>query len=142
MRILSRHRDPHIIAISGFNVGIVVFTVLFLLKVLRIKRKYRYLLAIPILFIHMCAVGAQASVVRATLMAVVVLIGYLLERDTDIINSLSLAALIILGYNPRQIFDIGFQLSFVSLLGIVLLSPRFVAGLNCSLKPILGSSSW
>ena len=129
-----RTGTAHIIAISGFNVGIVVFTVLFLLKAVRIKRKYRYLLAIPILFIHMCAVGAQASVVRATLMAVVVLIGYLLERDTDIINSLSLSALIILGYNPRQIFDIGFQLSFVSLLGIVLLSPRIIGGFKLKAK--------
>lgn len=128
-----RTGTAHIIAISGFNVGIVVFTVLFLLKALRIKRKSRYLLAIPILFIHMCAVGAQASVARATLMAVVVLIGYLLERDTNIINSLSLSALIILGYSPRQIFDIGFQLSFVSVLGIVLLSPRIIGWFK--LKP-------
>ena len=133
-----RTGTAHIIAISGFNVGIVVFTVLFLLKAVRIKRKYRYLLAIPILFIHMCAVGAQASVVRATLMAVVVLIGYLLERDTDIINSLSLSALIILGYNPRQIFDIGFQLSFVSLLGIVLLSPRFIGWFKLQPKTNIG----
>ena len=129
----TRTGTAHIIAISGFNVGIVVFTVLFLLKAIRIKRKCRYSLAIPILFIHMFAVGAQASVVRATLMAVVVLIGYLLERDTHIINSLSLSALIILGYNPRQIFDIGFQLSFVSVLGIVLLSPRIIS--RFQLKP-------
>ena len=84
----------------------------------------------------MCAVGAQASVARATLMAVVVLIGYLLERDTDIINSLSLSALIILSYNPRQIFDIGFQLSFVSVLGIVSLSPRIIS--RFKLKPKTG----
>ena len=137
----TRTGTAHIIAISGFNVGIVVFTVLFLLKAIRIKRKFRYSLAIPILFIHMCAVGAQASVARATLMAVVVLIGYLLERDTDIINSLSLSALIILGYSPRQIFDIGFQLSFVSVLGIVLLSPRIISWFKpVKLKPKASSA--
>ncbi len=132
----ARTGTAHIIAISGFNVGIVVFTALFLLKALRIRRKARYLLVIPILLAHMWAVGAQASVVRATIMALMVLIGYLLERDTDIINSLSLSALIILGYNPRQIFDIGFQLSFVSVLGIVWLSPRFIGWFN--LKPKTG----
>ena len=134
----ARTGTAHIIAISGFNVGIVVFAVLFLLKALRIKRKCRYFLAIPILFIHMCAVGAQASVIRATLMAIVVLIGYLLERDADIINSLSLAALIVLGYNPRQVFDIGFQLSFVSVAGIVSLSPRIIGWFKLKPKSNVG----
>jgi len=49
-----------------------------------------------------------------------------MDREPHMINSLSLAALFILGYNPLQIFDIGFQLSFVSVLGIVLLSPRII----------------
>lgn len=114
----------HIIAISGFNVGLVAFMVLILLKALGIKRKLRYCLSIPILILHSLAVGGQSSVARATIMAVIVLIAYLIEREAHIINSLSLAALIILGYNPMQIFDIGFQLSFVSVLGIVLLSPK------------------
>ncbi len=113
----------HIIAISGFNVGIVAFIALILLKALGIKRKARYGITIPLLILHMYAVGLSASVVRATIMAVVVLIAYLIEREPHIINNLSLAALVILGYNPLQLFDVGFQLSFVSVLGIVLLSP-------------------
>ena len=93
---------------------------------MRIKRKVRYMIMIPILIIHMLAVGASSSVVRATLMALIVLIAYLMDREPHMINSLSLAALFILGYNPLQIFDIGFQLSFVSVLGIVILSPRII----------------
>lgn len=121
-----RTGTSHIIAISGFNVGIVVFMFLILLKALGIKRRLRYALAIPLLIIHMLAVGASSSVVRATIMALAVLAGYLLEREADIINGLSLSALIILGYNPMQLFDAGFQLSFASVLGIVLLSPKIV----------------
>ena len=116
----------HIIAISGFNVGIIAFLILIFLKTMRIKRKVRYMIMIPILIIHMLAVGASSSVVRATLMALIVLIAYLMDREPHMINSLSLAALFILGYNPLQIFDIGFQLSFVSVLGIVILSPRII----------------
>ena len=116
----------HIIAISGFHVGIIAFLILIFLKTMRIKRKVRYMIMIPILIIHMLAVGASSSVVRATLMALIVLIAYLMDREPHMINSLSLAALFILGYNPLQIFDIGFQLSFVSVLGIVLLSPRII----------------
>lgn len=117
----------HIIAISGFNVGIVAFMVLLLLKALGMKRRHRYLLAIPVLVLHMLAVGMMSSVVRATLMAIVVLVGYLLEREAHIINALGLSVLIILGYNPMQIFDVGFQLSFVSVLGIALLSPKIAS---------------
>ena len=120
----------HIIAISGFNVGIIAFIILALLKALGIRRKARYFAAIPLLIIHMCAVGAGASVVRATIMAITVLAAYLINRQPHVINSLSLAALIILGYNPLQIFDAGFQLSFVSVLGIVLLSPKLFQGLS------------
>jgi competence protein ComEC len=120
----------HIIAISGFNVGIVTFIILILLKAVGIRRKRRYLLAIPLLIIHMLAVGASSSVVRATIMAIILLIAYLTERQAHILNSLALAALTILGYNPLQIFDVGFQLSFVSVLGIVLLSPRLFQGVT------------
>ena len=127
----------HIIAISGFNVGIVACIVLILLKALRIKRKARYCLTIPILMIHMLAVGASSSVVRATIMAVIMLIAYLIGREAHITNSLSLAALIILGYNPLQIFDAGFQLSFVSVLGIVLLSPKLLQGFAALTRLIL-----
>ena len=100
------------------------FIFLMLLKALRIKRKMRYFLVIPLLIIHMLAVGASSSIARATIMGVIVLIAYLIEREAHIVNSLSLASLIILGYNPLQIFDAGFQLSFISVLGIVFLSPK------------------
>jgi competence protein ComEC len=142
-----RTGTAHIIAISGFNVGIVAFLILIFLKTMRIKRKARYMIMIPVLVIHMLAVGASSSVVRATLMALIVLIAYLIDREPHIINSLSLAALFILGYNPLQIFDIGFQLSFVSVLGIVILSPRIIdlfkikQKINILLRAILNSFS-
>lgn len=125
--IFVRTGTSHIIAISGFNVGIIVFLVLIFLKAIGIKRKTRYLITIPLLIIHMYAVGLSPSVVRATIMAVIVLFGYLIDRDSHLINGLGLAALAILAYNPLQIFDIGFQLSFVSVLGIVILSPKLIA---------------
>jgi len=64
--------------------------------------------------------GARASVVRASLMIGVVLIGYAIERKVLGINSLSLAALILLLFNPHNLFDIGFQFSFICVLSIFL----------------------
>jgi competence protein ComEC len=59
-------------------------------------------------------------------MAIIFLSSYLLKREPDIYNSLALAALFILWVNPRQIFDVGFQLSFMSVISIVCLYPKLV----------------
>lgn len=114
----------HILVVSGFNVGIVAFIVLTFLKVLRIPRRPRLFLAILLLVIYCFLTGASTPVVRATVMGLVLLLGYLIEREPDLYNSLALAAMIILVFNPRQIWDVGFELSFVSVLSIVWLYPK------------------
>ncbi|MEW5758967.1 MAG: ComEC/Rec2 family competence protein [Candidatus Omnitrophota bacterium] len=116
----------HILAISGLNVGIILFIFLAVLKILRIKRKARYLIAM-LLFIFYCILtGSSPSVVRATIMGCVFLAGLLLERELNIYNSLGLSALIILFINPSQLFDVGFELSFICVLAIVYLSPKII----------------
>jgi competence protein ComEC len=80
--------------------------------------------------------GASTPVVRATVMAIVFILGLLIKRQPDIYNSLSLAALFILVVNPRQLFDIGFQLSFLSVIFIVYFYPKIKSLLRLeSLKP-------
>ncbi len=116
----------HILAISGFNVGIVAFIFLSLFKVLRVPRKLRYILLIFLLIIYALLTGANPPVIRATIMAVVLLFGLLINRDVDIYNSLGLAALIILMINPLQLFDAGFQLSFLCVIFILYLTPKIV----------------
>src|SRR5437899_2576648 len=64
-------------------------------------------------------VGPEPSVLRAVVMAVLVLVATLLDRDASVTNSLALAALAILAVRPGDLFDPGFQLSFVATLGIV-----------------------
>jgi competence protein ComEC len=89
---LLKSGTVHIIAISGLHIGIVVFIILVMLKVLRIPRKPRYILTILILIIYCILTGANAPVVRATIMTVILLLGYFLKREVNIYNSLSLAA--------------------------------------------------
>jgi len=117
----------HILVVSGFNVGIVAFIINLLLKILRIPRKVRVILTIICLFAYCAITGASNPVIRATVMGVVFLSAYLLKSDPDIYNSLAGAALFILIINPRQLFDIGFQLSFISVLAIVYLYPKLKA---------------
>ncbi|MBL7130104.1 MAG: ComEC/Rec2 family competence protein [Candidatus Omnitrophica bacterium] len=113
----------HILAISGLHVGVVAFILQLLLKALGIRRRRRFTLIIFALIFYCFLTGARTSVVRATIMAIVLLLGFLLKREIRISHSLALAALIILIANPRQLFNLGFQLSFVSVICIVYLSP-------------------
>jgi competence protein ComEC len=113
----------HILVVSGFNVGIVAVLADMVLKVLRLKRRPRIILTIVVLLIYCFATGASNPVVRATAMATVFLAAVFIKREGDKYNSLGLAAVFILMFNPRQLFDIGFQLSFLSVLGIVFLYP-------------------
>lgn len=124
----------HILVVSGFNVGIVTFIVILLLKLIRLPRKTRFCLTIPVLIIYCLMTGASNPVVRATIMAVFFMLGYLFKREPDIYNSLSMAATFILALNPLQLFEIGFQLSFASVLSIVYLYPKIKAILR--LEPI------
>lgn len=125
--ILMKLGTIHIIAISGFNVGITAFIILLILKIIKIPRRPRYGLTIILLVVYCILTGASPPVARATLMAAVFLCAYFFKREVSIYNSLSLAALIILAVNPYQLFEISFQLSFLSVVSIVWLSPKIKA---------------
>jgi len=121
---MVRSGTVHILVVSGFNVGIVAFIINLSLKIMRIRRKIRLILAVICLVIYCLITGASNPVIRATVMGSVFLLAYLFKRSPDIYNSLSCAALFILLINPRQLFDVGLQLSFASVAGIVYLYPK------------------
>jgi competence protein ComEC len=114
----------HILVVSGFNVGIVAMLLLLLFKFLRFKRNLRYFIVILCLIVYCFITGASTPVVRATIMAIFFLVAGILKREPNIYNSLSLAALVILAFDPGQVFDLGFQLSFSSVLAIVFIFPK------------------
>ena len=117
----------HILVVSGFNVSIVAFIFSLLFKIMRLGRKIRIILVLFCLCVYCFLTGASNPVIRATVMGVIFLLAYLFKRDPDIYNSLASAALFILLINPSQLFDLGFQLSFMSVLAIVYLYPKFKA---------------
>ncbi|MEW5895867.1 MAG: ComEC/Rec2 family competence protein [Candidatus Omnitrophota bacterium] len=110
----------HVIAISGFNIAIVSCGIFFVLKMFPIARSIQYFLNILLLIFYAFLAGGQPPVARATIMAVVFLLSFIIERQTDAINLLSLAAFVILLLNPLVLFEVGFQLSFLSVLSIIL----------------------
>jgi competence protein ComEC len=113
----------HILVVSGFNVGLVSSVMMLFLKLLRLGRNVRYLLAIVGLFLYCLMTGSTAPVVRATLMAVFLILATLLKRESDIRHSFALAFLLILSSHPAALFDIGFQLSFACVFSLIILFP-------------------
>lgn len=114
----------HILAVSGFNVALVVAAFFFIMRLLKYGKKFSAAVSIGFVLVFCFVTGCSPSVVRATLLSVFVLTALLLERDFDLLNLLALSALVMLFYEPVSLFDIGFQLSYLATLGLVLLASR------------------
>jgi competence protein ComEC len=110
----------HVLAVSGFNVALVAATVWALLALARAPRRVAVIGALVVVVGYAAVTGPQPSVLRAALMAVLVLLALLLDREAAVLNSLALAALVILACRPADLHDPGFQLSFAATAGIVL----------------------
>lgn len=110
----SRSGTAHILAISGSHVALLSAVLLALLKAFRLPRKAAIAGVMFFLIAYCVLVGSGASVTRATIMICVVLAGFLLRRESEILTSLSWAAILILAVDPLELFNTGFQLSFVS----------------------------
>ncbi len=119
--IFNRTGTGHIVAISGMNMAIIIAMVFFVLKLCGISRCWQCLGTIGFLFMYALLTGASPSVMRACFMASVILLGYAFEQEGEGLNSLGLAAFILLLINARNLFDIGFQLSFAAVGAIVIM---------------------
>ncbi len=132
--LFSKTGTSHILAISGMNMTLIASIVLFILKVLRLPRKGQFVLASLFLFAYAILSGWTASVVRSVLMAIVILSSFCLEYEVDTANSLGFAALILFLLNPLNLFDIGFQLSFICVAIIIYLNVLLGPLLNQFIK--------
>ncbi|GAA5100368.1 hypothetical protein GCM10023210_38840 [Chryseobacterium ginsengisoli] len=110
----------HFLAISGTHIVVIFGLFYFLLiKVLPLKfRKYAIISSLIFIWLFTVFIGFGSSVVRSSLMLSIYFIYVLLQRKPDLLHSLSLSAFIILIFDTQQIFDVGFQLSFLAVLGI------------------------
>ncbi len=111
----------HVLAVSGLHVGFIVIIFMFLFS--RMPIYPRTLLTILGLIAFLLLTGSTASVFRATIMVVVMLLIYLSNRTYNSVNALAIAALILLLLDPTQLFNPGFQLSFSAVLSILLVYP-------------------
>ncbi|MFA6308554.1 MAG: DNA internalization-related competence protein ComEC/Rec2 [Clostridia bacterium] len=110
----------HIMAVSGMNVAFIIFPLSFIFKKLHLKKNKANIIIILFLIIFVFITGFTPSVLRAVIMAIIILLGQIIMRDTDVLSSVALSGLILLMFNPYFIFDIGFQLSYLATISIIL----------------------
>jgi len=123
----SRSGLSHIMAVSGLHVGFVVAPFWFMIPWFWTKRwgKYIGLILLTILLIGYAGLtGFSASVCRASLMAWLITYGKLFYKVRNSVNLTAGAAVILLIWNPNQLFDVGFQLSFSAVFVILLVLPE------------------
>ncbi len=126
---LSEAGVAHVLALSGLHVGIIAMILGALLFPLQMSghRKARMACIICGIWFFAVATGCAASVMRAAVMATVILLGRMLERDSSPLNALCAAAIIVVGIWPRAVLSMGAQMSFAAAASIVLFMPAIYA---------------
>lgn len=115
----KRTGTAHILAVSGMNVGIIALIIFLILKLFKFHRKVSAIITLIFITVFAIITGADPSIIRATFMAYVILLGYIIEYEGDLLNSLAIAGFFILLVNPFELFSVSFQLSFLATFGII-----------------------
>lgn len=126
----------HLLVASGGNVGFVTLIVYFLCSLLGLRRWPRALWALAFALLYTFAAGADAPLTRAYIMTLAATIGFILGRKSGIMQGLVLAAFALLIYNPQNLFEAGFQMSFLATFAIILTASNFNARLNRKMPKI------
>ena len=116
----------HILAVSGLHVGIVLYLLTFLLMPLNRFKHGKMIRATIILILLWCfaiIAGLSPSVTRAVTMFSIIAIAMNIKRPTNIYNTLAISAFFLLLFRPAFLFEVGFQLSYVAVLAIVIIRP-------------------
>ncbi|MEZ4889883.1 MAG: ComEC/Rec2 family competence protein [Crocinitomicaceae bacterium] len=115
----------HMLAVSGLHIGVIVMLLGLFFKYLFFHRGRHIasIIMLVTLWFYAFLTGFSASVVRAVVMFSILILARFINRDYQPINALSLSAFVILLINPLSIYDIGFQLSYLAMVGIFVYYP-------------------
>jgi competence protein ComEC len=123
--VFSRSGLTHVMALSGQQITLLVAALSLLLARLKL---WRYPVLIAVLGAYLVVVGFSPSVTRAVMMGVSVLASLWLGRGKlEVASTLGLSAVLTLSLEPRWLFDLGWQLSFLAVLGMMLFTPPILA---------------
>ena len=120
----------HLLAVSGFHVSVIVAVLMFLLNKTKANKYLKFLIIATILTFYAYLCSFSVSVIRASIMSLLLIYSSNRCKEYDKLSALSLAACLILIVSPMQLFNLSFVFSFVSILSIILLMPIFERLLN------------
>jgi competence protein ComEC len=126
----NRSGTTHVLAISGLHVGIIYAVMIGLCRLLMIERWPRRTIVLGVVIAYALTTGLRPATIRAMLMIVLFEVGDALSFSRNGLNTMAAAALIILACAPHQLFEAGFQLTFVAVTGIILFSPGIARALR------------
>ena len=138
----TRTGAVHVLAVSGLHTGIIASIILWVLGLISWRKELHWL-KLPVfwtgLFGYVALTGFSPSVQRSAVMFGILFAGKILRKDTNGFNSLGLSAIILLAFNPQLLFELGFQLSYCAVAGILAFYPtlrKFFAAENYWLNTI------
>lgn len=147
-KLLQSYRQvglAHVLCVSGLHVGMISVAIGTFLGIFlygnRRKIKWRAIVSVIGTFLFCFMVGWQPSVMRAAVMFAFLTLGRVWQRQGDSLNNLFLAAFVLLLWEPLWLFDLGFQLSFLSVFGILIFMPwirKTSYGKNVAIRYLLG----
>jgi competence protein ComEC len=112
----------HVLVISGLHISFIGLVALLVMRRITRRRAWQFAASVSLLWAYTLAVGAEAAVVRAALMFTVVALAPVLHRRAASLNALGGACLALLVWRPGELFDPSFQLTFLSVLAIVVIA--------------------
>lgn len=113
----------HVLAASGYNCLVLLIIASPVLRLLRVFPRYKGVVMVLLIVLYLLMVGPVPSMMRAAVMAILVLLAVPLKRVPDYRNLFYVAAFAVLLFNPSHLFDIGFQLSFLAVWGLIAVAP-------------------
>lgn len=113
----------HILTVSGLHITFLIALLGFILKKLKVKRGVNFVVCLIFILLYAYLCGFKPSVLRASIMGIVLLVGMLSGSWYDSLNAVGFAGLLILLFSPLSAFDGGFLMSFGSVVAIILLTP-------------------
>lgn len=118
-----RSGTMHIFAISGLHIALIAGILVAVLRAAQFPRRACGAVIVPLIWFYTAATGWQSSAIRSTIMMTVIIVGWSVRRPSNLLNSLAASGFIILLWEPGQLFQASFQLSFFVVLSIALLLP-------------------
>jgi len=138
----SRTGTAHLLAISGLHLSIIAGILISLGIWLFGKRHYLYIwFALSIIWLYALLTGMHPPIVRAAIMVSLFLTAELLGRQRNAITALTFAAAIMVGINPQILWTVSFQMSFMAMVGLIFLAPRFQVLGRKAVNATLGEDS-